>query len=79
VVVVVVVVVVDVVDEVVGGGDGAMVVTFAGTPSGSLVLIWRPSAVMAPTTTRATSDRRIVYSNTDAPRSLTSRKVLSRA
>jgi hypothetical protein len=44
-----------------------------------VLLIWRPSAVMAPTTTKATSDRRIVYSNTDAPRCLTSRMVYSRS
>ena len=73
----VVVVVVEVDDVVVG--TGATVVGGVGTPSGSVVLIWRPSAVMAPTTTRTTSDMRMVYSSTDAPRSFTSRMVLSRA
>ena len=79
VVVVVVVVVVVLVDVVVVGGGGGDALVAEGTPSGSFVLIWRPSAVMAPTTTRTTSDMRMVYSSTDAPRSFTSRMVLSRA
>jgi len=58
---------------VVGGGQLVVVapwaVVAAGTPSGSVLSIWRPSAVIAPTTMRTTSDTRIVYSSTDAPRS----------
>jgi hypothetical protein len=55
--------------------DGQLVVVAwaavvaAGIPSGSVWSIWRPSAVIAPTTMRTTSDTRIVYSSTDAPRS----------
>jgi len=58
---------------VVGGqvvvGATTAVVLGPGTPSGSFWLIWRPSAVIAPTTTSTTSATRIVYSRTDAPRS----------
>lgn len=64
-----------VVEEVVVVGHGTVVVgrgklvEGCGTPSGSVLLIWRPSAVIAPTTTSTTSAMRIVYSSTDAPSS----------
>jgi hypothetical protein len=55
--------------------DGGSVVTVGGdVPWGSVSLIWRLSAVIAPTTTSTTSATRIVYSRTDAPCSLSTRR-----